>query len=299
MIAGGRTAFQDAVGRVAADAARRQQHLDQVLDAIGPPGATAWDPVNATVTLRGHSFRAQQLGSYDGKSWLWSWANAALDIPAEHTSLARGARDALGPNEIPAFLVPMIEDDDERLPAMMGRLACAHGFGEAYWIGNWSQVFVFLPGELDVATTGPRSEQLAVCLFPRPRTLDSIVEFLCGDPLLAKIGRPTVVDDIASYSGPGYEVRVVWASLAEALDATLLGTSATQPWSAGCAFIVEFEINSAEYTEQVYGTLRQDQLGVNMAHPIPWQALAVCERVLLLPNADVFDLRGGAFYPHH
>lgn len=45
--------------------------------------------------------------------------------------------------------MPEIQARDERMPYMMGGIAVAHGFGEAYYIANQSQVYLVAPGQLD------------------------------------------------------------------------------------------------------------------------------------------------------
>lgn len=148
-ITGGREAFDRAHAEVSLAAAVAQARLSATLDRIGPPGQTAWDPVAGTVMMRSRTFAAQQLGSFDGQSWLWSWANPHLVIPDEKTALARSLRDRAEEIGVPAFAVPMIEARDERLPYMLGAFAIAHGAGEAYYLANQSQVYMFEPGQLD------------------------------------------------------------------------------------------------------------------------------------------------------
>ena len=65
-IAGGRDAFDRAHAQIAAAASVAQSRLSAALDRIGPPGVARWDPVKGEVELRGRTFRAQMIGSFDG-----------------------------------------------------------------------------------------------------------------------------------------------------------------------------------------------------------------------------------------
>ena len=90
-IDGGRELVDALYDEVEPVVAQMQARFSSVLDALGPPGMVHWDPIGGTVVLRGHTFQAQQLGSFDGTSWPWSWANTHLDIPDELTAYARCA----------------------------------------------------------------------------------------------------------------------------------------------------------------------------------------------------------------
>src|SRR5687767_158015 len=127
-IEGGREALDASVARIDSKAKQLQARFAAALDSLGPPGMASWDPIAGTVELRGATFRAQLLGSFDGTSWLWSWANPHLAIPEELTSYARALRDEAD-RLTAALRTPMIEDSDERLPHLLGSIAIGHDFG--------------------------------------------------------------------------------------------------------------------------------------------------------------------------
>ena len=88
-IPGRREAFDRSHAEIGVLASVGQARFSATLDRIGPPGAARWDPIAGEVELRGRTFRAEQLGSFDGRSWLWSWANPHLEIPAREKILIR------------------------------------------------------------------------------------------------------------------------------------------------------------------------------------------------------------------
>jgi hypothetical protein len=148
-IEGGRAAFDRAYAELAVVAALGQARFSATLDRIGPPGQARWDPIAGEIELRGRTFEAQQLGSYDGNSWLWSWANPYLSIPEDKTAVARALRDRAAEVGIAALGVPAIAVRDESVKYMLGGIAIAHGCCEAYYIANESQVYLLAPGQLD------------------------------------------------------------------------------------------------------------------------------------------------------
>lgn len=192
-IDGGRDAFDHKHAEVSLAAALGQARLSATLDRLGEPGQARWDPIAGEVELRGRTFEAQQLGSFDGTSWLWSWANPHLAIPEAKTVLARGLRDRAAELGVPAFAVPMIDAADESLPYMLGAFAIAHGYGEAYYLANQSQVYMFVPGQLDRPSQSP-IEQLR-------RAIDALdaagvsYDLVRGLPLAAERLGVTVVRD--------------------------------------------------------------------------------------------------------
>jgi hypothetical protein len=127
---------------------------------ITPP-TVAWNPHEATLDYRGRTFHAEQLGSFDGRSWLWSWANPFLDLPAEKTTIARRLRDSADELGIPALAEPHIACTDERLPHRFGTLAVGHGLAESYYHANQQQVLVVLHGQLDDVAIDPFDELAA------------------------------------------------------------------------------------------------------------------------------------------
>ena len=148
-ISGGRAAFDLAYAELSVAAALGQARFSATLDRLGQPGQARWDPVAGEIELRGRTFEAQQLGSFDGNSWLWSWANPYLKIPEDKTAFARVLRDRAKELGIAALGVPAIAARDERVPYMFGGLAIAYGAGEAYYLANQSQVYMLAPGQLD------------------------------------------------------------------------------------------------------------------------------------------------------
>jgi hypothetical protein len=98
------------------------------------------------------------VGSFDGESWLWSWANPFLRIPTQKTTVSRALRDSAEKLGVPALAVPMIAARDERLPYMMGNFVVAHGFAEAYYLANRSQVYAIAAGQLEADRLGPIDE---------------------------------------------------------------------------------------------------------------------------------------------
>ncbi|MBK7857458.1 MAG: hypothetical protein IPJ65_02310 [Archangiaceae bacterium] len=147
----GREAFDRAHAEICLTAAAAQERFAAALDAIGPAGVSRWDPIAGELVLRGRTFRAEQLGSFDGKSWLWSWANSQLNIPEPKTSAARRLRGA----GLAAFSEPVISTSDERVPYMMGDFAIVHAGAEAYFLANRAQVFVLEPGQLPPSPLSP------------------------------------------------------------------------------------------------------------------------------------------------
>ena len=145
-IAGGRAAFDAAYARIALASAVKQNRWGAHLDSLGPPGQARWDPGLCEVELRGTVFHAEQIGSFDGETWLWSWANEHLALAEANTRRARSLRDTK--RDIVAFATPMIQAADERLPYMMGALTLAYTDAEGYYIANQSQVYAILPGQV-------------------------------------------------------------------------------------------------------------------------------------------------------
>ena len=148
-IAGGRAAFDHACAELSIAAALAQAQFSATLDRIGPPGQARWDPIAGEIELRGRTFEAQQLGSFDGASWLWSWANPYLAIPDAKLTMARGLAERAGELGIAALAVPGIAARDETIPYAFGAIAIAHGACEAYYLANQSQVYMIAPGQLD------------------------------------------------------------------------------------------------------------------------------------------------------
>lgn len=148
-IEGGRDAFDRAYTQAALLAAVKESAFQDHLDELGPPGPTRWDPMAAEVEQRGHTFQAELVGSFDGSSWLWSWANPYLSLGADCTTLARRLRDTIGPaQDGGALRTPMIETSDRALPWMMGAMALAHAGSDGLYIANSSQVYAIRSGQV-------------------------------------------------------------------------------------------------------------------------------------------------------
>lgn len=153
----GRAAFDREHGLLVVAGTTGQQRLQRTLDALGPPGEMRWDPYLGECEMRGRVFSAEALGSFNGQSWLFSWANEPMRLPAERTVLGRGLRDAAARLHIPALAVPHIETDDELIPYMFGNIAVAQGYGHAYYVVNRSVVYL-LTSKLNAPPMRPLDE---------------------------------------------------------------------------------------------------------------------------------------------
>lgn len=167
-IEGGKAAFEAAFAEAALVAAVKQGRFAKHLASLGPPGEAAWDPIEGYVRLRGCRFEAQQVGSFDGRSWLWSWANRRLHIPEPKISIACSLRDGV---DVAAFREPSIAAADERMPYMMAGFALAHSDAAGFFVANESQVYV-----VDAASVARA-----------PYTIDELreaIRVLRGEPLM-------------------------------------------------------------------------------------------------------------------
>lgn len=284
---GGREGFDRAHAEIASVANAAQQRLSDDLDAIGPPGSTRWDPIKGEVELRGRVFRAEQLGSFDGASWLWSWANDHLNIPPEKTTMARRLREKGG-----VFAEPMIAAD-ETLPYMMGDFAIAYCGVEAYWIANQSQVYVFEPGQLVV----PRLRRLALCFVSKTVTLDALRVHL-GELALQPAG-----DGVLEAERHGFTVRI---TRVEKLKDVMREAALAMPEAKqyGSVLVVETGLDPS-YAGTRYGTAMGmwapqavGDLGPVVSGPlIAAEALLACERLNALPGSLLWDLVLRCDYP--
>jgi len=291
-IDGGRDALDRAFRSVKPTAEAKQTRFAEVLDKIGPPGRASWDPIGGTIMLRGRTFRAQQLGSFDGRSWLWAWANTHLNIPDEMTTLARAFRDAADKLELPALYEPMIADSDEELPKMLGGIAVAHGFGEAFFYANQSQVYLVLPGQLDeLARRPPQPTRFATMFSHTQRSLAEIVTQARTEPRLAGLAWTQLDDDRATLAGTGYMLSLQRRDVAAELAALPQDNPAR---GAVAAFSLEGLVSTA-YAELTFGIA----YGAWMPDRgrLPWQVLAICERVNSLDRIVVHDALLEDFYP--
>jgi hypothetical protein len=283
---GGREAFDEAHARIAAAAAAAQERLSMALDAIGPPGAARWDPIAGEIELRGKVLRAEQLGSFDGSSWLWSWANPHLEIPEAKTTVARRLRDS---KAVAAFAEPMIQAADERLPYMMGDFAIASSGVDGYWLADHSQVYVIKPGQLVI----PTSRRLALCFLSRSLTLDHLRKALGGLPF-----RPASGSTLELSRG-GLTVRLKRCdALKDVLrEATQAGPVEAAAKLRSCVVVVETAMEPS-YAGPRYGPfmgtwapVQVQDLGPDVRGPqIGDEAVQACEALARLPGALVFDL---------
>jgi len=285
------------------DAKKKQARLSAVLDSIGPPGMAAWDPIKGFVELRGKQFRAQMLGSFDGRSWLWSWANTYLEIPEELTAYARRMRDQPGPLSA-ALATPMIEDDDEELPYMLGSIAIAHGFGEAFYYANQSQIYLLDPGQLeDVEAAAPAGPQrYATCFSHTRRSLADVVTHLRGDKNLKQLDLVQLDDDHATLTGTGYSLSIRRRDRLRDVIAEVKALPSQQETARGAAtaFIVEGTLDLERYNETLYtATMGAWAPASHFGGRglVPWQALSVCERLNQLDRMAVHDSVLRTFYP--
>jgi len=137
-----------ALGVVAATL--RQNRLEDTLNALGPPGQWHCDPHAGTLNLRGRTFAAEMLGSFDGHNWLWSWANPFLRIPDEKTRISRGAREADERIGTSVVATPFVALGD-LTPHDIAQLVTGYGLADAYYVCQFpgSQVvYALVPGQL-------------------------------------------------------------------------------------------------------------------------------------------------------
>lgn len=298
---GGRDLFAEAYGLVADDVARRQLRLIATLDAIGPAGNVAWDPRTGRLTMRRRVFRAQCLGSFDGRSWLWAWANSAA-LPAEQLALANGARDAARRLQLPAFAAPMIEDDDVATPAMIGGLCCAHGFGDAFVIAGGTQVCALLPGQLDARAwipSGVPFDRFALAFSRRPRSLAEILDHLRADDELAGIELIQYGEDRATAEGEGCQLTIRRIADVEEIrrEARALHDDGNPARRATTLFVVETTLEP-EYEGATFPFVRPALWPVG-PRAIVAEVVAVAERLNRLADIAVIDVLRRSWYPLH
>jgi uncharacterized protein DUF6882 len=147
---GGLDLARVAIERALVTTTIKQMRLADVLDAIGPPSQAQCDAEAGTITLRGKTFGAEPLGTYDGTVWRWAWASEPAFAEA-HTTLARGARASA--ERIDAILLQTPAIDLEGVLPMgdVVSLAVGHGFGDAFFVADMDErqvVFALMPGQL-------------------------------------------------------------------------------------------------------------------------------------------------------
>lgn len=151
----------------------RSARLFQVPKTGAP---TRWYPGEAWLEYQGRRFEAELIGSSDGQTWLWSWANPHLDFPDEALSIARKMKEAAP--KLPALGVPHI--GDSRLGHAMGQLAVGLGFADGYYAGNDGEyIFAIRRGQLEGLTIDPLEElqrYLEAAPLARPDQLDEALE---------------------------------------------------------------------------------------------------------------------------
>lgn len=300
-IDGGREVFAEAYGQVADDVARRQLRLIATLDAIEPAGNVAWDPRSGRLTMRRRVFRAQCLGSFDGRTWLWAWANSAA-LPAEQLTLANGARDAAHRLRIPAFAAPMIEDDDVTTPAMIGGLCCAHGFGDAFVIAGGTQVCALLPGQLDARAwipSGAPFDRFALAFSRRPRTLVEVLDHLRADDELGGLDLIQYGADLATAEGDGYQLTIRRIADIEELrrEVKALHDDGNPARRAVTLFVVETTL-APGYEGATFPFVRPAVWPIG-PRAVAAEAVAVAERLNGMAEIAVIDVLRRSWYPLH
>jgi hypothetical protein len=239
-IEGGWTAFESAYTRGALFAVIKQTRFADHLNTLGTPGSARWDPLLAEVELRGHVFRAEQIGSFDGQTWLWAWANHHLQIPDRKTTCARRLRDVVGPQlGTGAIGTPLIVAPDERIPYLMGSVALASLDVEGYYVANQSQVYAVLPGQVPSPSTGALTElRRATCALMNepamPQDLPAALRF-ASDQLGLSVRETD--QDVTATDGRG-EVAVEkspvpWKRLAVAFLREPIDLDQATQWLAG------------------------------------------------------------------
>jgi hypothetical protein len=301
-IAGGREALDAAFAAVESKVTAIQTRFSNALDRVGPRGMATWDPIAGTIELRGRMLRAQQLGSFDGNSWLWSWANTFLNIPEDKTTFARAFRDAAEQLGVPALRTPMIKSNDEELGPRIGGLAIAHGFGEAFYYANESQVYLLERGQLeDLEATPIKPRRYAVVFSHARRSLGDVLAHLRGDKYLAKLPWMQADDDHASITGPGYALTLTRHDRLRDVLAHVKALPHGQDAARGAATVFVLEgtmdstYNEAQFTNS-YGAWAPAQ-HFSGSVLIPWQALSICERLNQLARLALYDAQLRSFYP--
>jgi hypothetical protein len=298
-IAGGRAALDAAAEKVRTKVEELQARFTAALDALGPPGMAGWDPFAGTLELRGHTFQAEQLGSFDGTSWLWSWANTYLNIPQEKTTLARALRDAADELGVPGLRTPFIADTDEELPFLLGGLAIAHGFGEAMYYANQSQIYLLRPGQL--RQVAPKPQRFATFFSHARRSLADVLAHLSQDPELAKLPFQQVDDDVACVEGAGYALTLRRHDRLRDVLAHIKALPVGQDLARGAATVFTLEGTlQPSYSETVFTSVFgawAPASELSGTKRIPWQVLSICKQLNLLDRMAVFDAQLGTFYP--
>ena len=141
-------AFNDVHAKMIVSAGVAQERLRRTLDRVGVPGAVRWDPHAGELELRGRVFQAEALGSFNGSTWLWSWANDALGLPEARMAIGRQLRDAAERHAL-RLLATAEMDGDEMLAYKIGDFAVAYGYADAYYLVNQSVVYLIKRGQLD------------------------------------------------------------------------------------------------------------------------------------------------------
>lgn len=148
---GGTAAFTSAFETTFVAASIGQTRLREALETIGPPTPWKADPIAGTLELRGKTFAAELLGTFDGTSWLWAWANPFLKLPDDRTTLSRGARDASAVLGAPVLGVPFVDLEGQGGPHHVAVQVVGNGFGDAYYVCDFpdnTAVYALAEGEL-------------------------------------------------------------------------------------------------------------------------------------------------------
>lgn len=128
----------------------RQNRLEDTLATLGPPGPWHCDPHAGTLRLRGKTFTAEMLGSFDGRAWLWAWANPFLRIPENKTRISRAAREAderIGTSVVATPLLALGDFDSHHIAS----LVTGFGLADAYYVCRFPSseaVYALVLGQL-------------------------------------------------------------------------------------------------------------------------------------------------------
>lgn len=144
---GGPTVLVDQTDRYTIHAGVCQRRLQRFLDEIGPPGPLAFDPFKRFLTMRGHTFEADFVGSMGGDHWLWAWANAYLPLNEASTAVSRSVQES-GMSIATAGGIVMGDLDPMWVMHRIGGLTLGLTGADAYYVANGSQLYVVAAGQL-------------------------------------------------------------------------------------------------------------------------------------------------------
>lgn len=149
---GGIEALVASTERYVLHAGVQQRRLQRFLDGIGDPGRIAFDPYARSLTLRGHHFEADFIGSMGGPHWLWAWANAYLPLTPEQTAASRRVR-ATGLPLATAGGILCDGIDPMFVVHRLAALAVGASGADAYYVANHSQLYAIAAGGVETQAT--------------------------------------------------------------------------------------------------------------------------------------------------